>query len=347
MNSEYHQVSRYDYENIEMTKSRERNIFAISVIVFVLLAVLIVVLDWNQVHQIIGKTQWQLALTALLFTIISYFCLSFGYVLVNKVFGIGIGWWELFKVGIVSSTLNNILGFAGAAGHSLRIQLVKGKGIDAGEVMAASIFHSYLNNVMLLLMLALGLITLLFSHIVYGGSAVGLGLIAAILVVSIIVSTAIIFIPWLKSRLLHFIKTMWHFFTHRDITQFLIDLDHSLTRGLITLKSRSWELALFMGMMVGVWAFQTGALWFCFGALGNAPGLGVLLSGFGIGLSAGNLSFVPGGMGVQEASMAGIYALLGMSFTQVALVAILFRVVYDFVPFFISLPFYVRLIRRV
>jgi len=48
--------------------------------------------------------------------------------------------WELFEVGIVSSALNNILGFAGAAGHSLRVQLVKGKEIDAGEVLAASNF---------------------------------------------------------------------------------------------------------------------------------------------------------------------------------------------------------------
>jgi uncharacterized protein (TIRG00374 family) len=72
----------------------------------------------------------------------------------------------------------------------------------------------------------------------------------------------------------------------------------------------------------------------------------VLLSGFGIGLSAGNLSFIPGGLGVQEASMAGIYALLGMSFAQAALVAILFRVVSDFIPFFISLPFYERLLQK-
>lgn len=120
-----------------MTKSRQRKIIALTVVVFVLLAVLIVVLDWNEVHQIIGKAQWQLTLVALLFTIISYFCLSFGYVLVNRVFGIGIGWGKLFEVGIVSNTLNNILGFLGAAGHSLRVVLLKRRGIDAGEVLAA------------------------------------------------------------------------------------------------------------------------------------------------------------------------------------------------------------------
>ena len=329
-----------------MTNSRQRKIVVLTVIVSVLLAVLMVVLDWDQVHDIIGKAQWQLALVALLFTIISYFCLSFGYVLANRVFGIRTGWWELFEVGIVSSTLNSILGFAGAAGHSLRVQLVKGKEIDAGEVLAASIFHSYLNNVMLPLLLALGLITLVVSHTVYGGSAVGLGLISGLLVVSLIVSTAIIFVPWLKSRLLHFTTTVWHLFTHRDITPFLTHLDHGLTRGLINLKGRPWELTLLMGMMAGEWAFQAVVIWYCFGALGSAPGLGVLLSGFAIGLFVGNLSWVPGGLGVQEASMAGIYALLGMPFAQAALVAILFRVVFDLVPFFISLPFYARIMRR-
>jgi uncharacterized protein (TIRG00374 family) len=329
-----------------MANSRQRKITAISFIVFVLLAVLIVVLDWNQIHQIIGKAHWQLTLVSLIFTIISYFCLSFGYVLVTRVFGIGIGWWKLLEVGIVSSTLNNLLGFAGAAGHSLRVELIKGKEIDAGEVLAASIFHSYLNNVMLLLLLAMGLVTLLASHIVYGGRAVGLGLISAFLVVSLIVSTVIIFMPWLKSRSMHFAKIVWYLFTHRDITPFLTDLDHSLTRGLVSLKGRPRELTLLLAMIAGVWAFQAVALWFCFRALGNAPSLVVLLSGFGIGLSAGNISWVPGGLGVQEASMAGIYALLGMSFTQAALAAILFRVVYDFVPFFLSLPIYVRLTRR-
>ena len=212
---------------IEITESRQRKIIAISVIVFVLLAALIVFLDWNQIHQIMGKAHWPLALVALLFIIISYCCLSFGYVLVTRVFGIKMGWWKLFEVGVVSTTLNNILGFMGAAGHSLRVELIKGPEIDAGEVLAASIFHSYLNNVMLLVMLALGLIALLVSRTVYGGSAVGLWLIAAVLVVSLVASTAIIFVPQFKSRLFHLIETIWHFFTHHDITPFLNDFDHA------------------------------------------------------------------------------------------------------------------------
>jgi uncharacterized protein (TIRG00374 family) len=330
---------------LNMTNSRQTIIIGITVLVFVLLAVLIVFLDWNEVRQITGKAEWWFTIAALLLTGISYSCLSAGYVVVSRVFGIGTGWWELFEVGLVSSALNNMLGFAGAAGHSLRVQLIRGKEIDAGQVLAASIFHSYLNNVMLLLLLAVGLLSLLFSHVVYGGSAIGLGLISVILVASLVVSTAIIFVPWLKSLLLQLTRVIVQIFSHRDITQFLRELDHALVQGLVTLRGRPLELTLLLGLMVSEWAFQAVALWFCFGALGNTPGTGVLLSGFGIGLSAGNLSTIPGGLGVQEASMAGTYALLGIPFAQAALVAILFRVVYDFIPFFISLPLYTRLIR--
>ncbi len=94
------------------------------------------------------------------------------------------------------------------------------------------------------------------------------------------------------------------------------------------------------------WAAAVIALGFCFNALGQVPSIGVLITGFVIGLIAGVLSMVPGGFGVQEASMAGIYALLGVPFEQALLAAILFRGVYYLVPYGFSLTFYGRLLRR-
>jgi uncharacterized protein (TIRG00374 family) len=331
---------------MKLGKSRQQRVIALTIAAFALLAVLLVALDWNEVHQIVGKAEWQLTLVALLFTVISYFCLSFRYVLVNRVFGIRIGWRELFEVGFVSSTLNNILAFLGAAGHSLRLALIRRRGVASGEILAASIFHSYVNNVLMLILLAVGLIWLLVGHTVYGGGAISLALIAGMLVLSLIVATAMILVGQIRLGVLRMFNAIWHFVTHRDIRPFLTDLNNALTNGVAALRGRPSALTLLLGLMVGDWAFAAVTLWFCFGAFGHAPSLGVLLSGFGIGISAGNLSMVPGGLGVQEASMAGVYALLGTSFAQAVLAAILFRVVYDFVPFFISLPLYGRLMRK-
>ena len=54
---------------------------------------------------------------------------------------------------------------------------------------------------------------------------------------------------------------------------------------------------------------------------------------------------VPGGMGVQEGSMAGVYGLLGVPFEQAVLVSLVFRVVYSVIPFGVSLSLYYRALR--
>lgn len=63
--------------------------------------------------------------------------------------------------------------------------------------------------------------------------------------------------------------------------------------------------------------------------------------------TAGALSVIPGGLAVEEGSMSGIYALLGVPLAQAVLAAILFRVIYYFTPLFISLGFNWRMLRLV
>jgi uncharacterized protein (TIRG00374 family) len=94
------------------------------------------------------------------------------------------------------------------------------------------------------------------------------------------------------------------------------------------------------------WASTVAALWFCFDALGDPVDIGTLTTRFAVGISAGFISFVPGGLGVQEGSMAGIYALFGVPIETAVLAAVLFRIVYYFIRFVDSLGFYHRLLRQ-
>jgi uncharacterized membrane protein YbhN (UPF0104 family) len=68
--------------------------------------------------------------------------------------------------------------------------------------------------------------------------------------------------------------------------------------------------------------------------------LGSLITGFNFGITLTAISFIPGDMGVQEASIAGILAIFGVPFSQGVLGVILFRVLYYFVPFILNLGFY-------
>jgi uncharacterized protein (TIRG00374 family) len=324
---------------------RRQRITALAVIVVVLVCVLLIVLDWREVRELMSKADWELTLIALLFTAISYFCLSYGFVTVNRVFGIGMAWRELLEIGFVSTALANVTGLGGAAGHSLRLVVMQRRGVTSGNILAASIFHSYLYGVAMFSLLPLGLIYLIVSHPLSEGVATGLIFATAMLVLAIIIATAIVFVSPIRSVVLRILNRLWHLFKHRNSISFLSDLNTTMTRGAATIRSRPLALALPLGLMIANWVFTVASLWFCFDAIGNPLDLGVLVIGFAIGISAGALSMVPGGFGVQEASMAGMYALFGVSFTQAFLAAVLFRVVSDFIPFVVSLGLYRRVMR--
>jgi len=313
------------------------------VLALILLAVLLIVLDWNQVRQIIHKANFEFTFLALVFTLLSYIFLSFSYAVVNRAFGIRVRWRTNLAVGFVSSTLNNILAFMGAAGHSLRLVLMKREGISSGEILAASIFHSYLNNIMMFFLMPIALLWIVLGGLVSGGAAVSLSITAGVFIFFLGIGTAILFVSRLRAVVLKLIHILWKFVTRRSIGGLLNEFDMAMRKGVVAVRGRRFVFAFLL--MAGDWACSVVVLFFCFVALGGAPAWGIVLAGFGFGISAGNASMIPGGLGVQEASMAGVCAALGKSFAQAVLAAILFRVVYDFLPFLVSLVFYRRLIR--
>ena len=55
------------------------------------------------------------------------------------------------------------------------------------------------------------------------------------------------------------------------------------------------------------------------------------------------VSMIPGGLGIVEGSMAGIFYLFGVPLEQATLASVLFRVIYYLVPFALSALFARRL----
>ncbi|MFZ0035734.1 MAG: flippase-like domain-containing protein, partial [Sedimentisphaerales bacterium] len=200
--------------------------------------------------------------------------------------------------------------------------------------------------VMMLVFPVIGLIWVLIGHYVHGGTATIFAILTVILTFVIAIATTMMFNYRIRSRVLRVVNGAWHFITRRSIEQFITELDNALNNGVTALRNNRPAFIYLMVLMTAYWALAAAALWFCFFALGRSPNIGILFCGFGIGIVAGNLSLIPGGLGVQEASLAGVFALLGTPFAEAALASILFRVVYDFIPFFLSLLLYSRLIRK-
>ncbi|MBI4301804.1 MAG: flippase-like domain-containing protein [Chloroflexi bacterium] len=313
--------------------------------ILAVVGVLVIALDWHQVRRVASEANWKLAPMVLLFTVISYACLSYRFTIMNRIFGIPMSQRDLTEIGFVSITLNHILSL-GAAGYSLRILVMKRSGLAVGDILAASLFDSYLNNLALFLLFPVGLVHLLLSQPLSRGEATGAVLAAVIAILGILIAAAVLVSQPIRLVILRLIAKVWRSLTHHEIPPALGNLDATLARGMAVIRGRPLVLALPLGLIVADWASSIIALGFCFDALGNPISPGVLLTGFVVGVTLGMISMIPGGLGVQDGSMAGIYALLGVPLEQTVLAAALFRIIYYFIPFFVSLGFYRRLVHQ-
>lgn len=329
------------------SKSREQRTIIIAVSLLALLGVVTVALDWGQVHQALAQADWRLVPAALLFSALSYACLAYGFVVISRLFGVKGSQRDLLEIGFVSFALGHLVTTGGVAGYSLRMLLIKKRGMPVKEVVVASLFHSTLNNLFLFALVPIGLVFLLLNRpLASKGEAISVSLVAGLLFVLVILVVLVVFSGSFRGVVLRPVGKAVRRISHRDVERQLEDFNVTLTRGVDAIREHRLAFALPLALVVGDWASSIAVLGFCFDALGNPVGPGVLLTGFAVGVAVGLLSMIPGGLGAQEGSMAAIYALLGVPFGQAVLAAILFRAIYYFVPFLGSLGFYWRLMRE-
>lgn len=327
-------------------KIGRQQVSIIIIVAVLLIGAAVIAFDWQEARRLIGEANWFLTVLALLFTAISYFLLCSAFVAISKLFEIDVSRLRLFEIGFVSIALDNILALSGAGGLSLRIVLMRPYGVKISRVITASIYQSYFDGLVLLILLLIGLVYLVLSHTVQGGVAIGTLFSAGIMMAFIILATVSIFVTRIRSSIMRALNQISKFVAHKDIMPYLNTFDNSLTFGNAAARNKPLVIVAIFGLIVAYWVFMLVVLWFCFYALGGPVKLDILITGFTIGISAGNISMVPGGFGVQEASMAGIYALMGISLTKALLAVILFRVCYDIIPYIASWSLYRSILRQ-
>jgi glycosyltransferase 2 family protein len=317
----------------------------IMVAVFIIAGVLIIALDWGNMRQVIGKANWPVISFALLFTAVSYVSLSAGLTVVFRTFGIQLGIRYLMAVGFVSNVVTYLFNVGGVTGLSLQFIIVKKRGLATEDILAASLFQLVFSSLMLIAILPVGFFNLLGNHPGSRGGDLAIAIAAGVLTLLLIAAGVIVFAAAVRSAVMRFASRIVRTVIHREIGKQVTDFDTAMSRGLALMRRRPAAFIALIILVILDWAGTITALWFCFRALGTTVNVGTLITGFSLGITAGFISLIPGGLGVQEGSMAGIYALLGIPLSTAILAAILFRIVYYFIPFLVSLGFYRRLLR--
>jgi uncharacterized protein (TIRG00374 family) len=325
-------------------RQSHQRLIIIAIGLMILVGAIIIFLDRDQVMQLPGKADWNYLGIALGFIAVCYLFESLSTVVMLRVFGVRLDKFYLLRLGLVSTVLSNLIALP--ASLALRLLVLGRHGVAQSQTVGSSLLLTYFKNLAFYALIPVGLVYIIFSYpLAFGGVAI-MVLIIVILVIAIAVATVIIFNERVRTFVLRTLGRIWHFLTHRNIETPLSNFGIAVSQGIIQLNQNRKFGLLLAGLVIGDVAAMITAMFFCFKALGILVHLGVLITGFNFGITLTVISFIPGDMGVQEASIAGILAIFGVPFSQGVLGAILFRVLYYFVPFVFSLGFYWSLLRE-
>lgn len=332
-------------DSLAGSKSTRQRIALGFIIASVIAGIVLAILDWEKFLPVLQQADWKLIPAALLLTLVSYTCVSYAFALVSRMLGIAMRPNELAEVAFVSTILNHVLTTGGVAGYSVRYLLMHRRGVSLKDVLAASLLHFYLTSLDMLTMLPIGFLYLLLNATLPQGVTALLGLMTLFMTAVAVLATLVIFHESWRTRLGSILERLAHKLLRWDLHEQLARFDATLSRGVAAMRREPLTVLAVMALTWIDWFSSVIVVYLCFDAFGAPVKLGVILSGYVIGVMAGVLSMVPGGFGVQEGSMAGVFVLLGASFEQSILASILFRGIFFLIPYGVSLGFYGRLLR--
>ncbi len=319
---------------------------AVIIIAIIIVGLALVISNWQDMRRVLLEADWRYLLPVVLFTFLSYSFYSYAYAYVAQQLGIRMGKRELSEICFISTIVNHVLTTGGVVGYSLRYLLMRMYRVSLKDVLTSSFLHYYLTSLDMLTFLPLSFIFLLSHAAVPRSVAIALGVMTILFGAVLFLTTGLVIFPSRRRPFIALLGRLGTRLLHRDYDAWLTQLDESLTRGTEVIRQKPLKLVWIMSLTLLDFSCSIIALGFVFEALGPPVEAGVLVSGYVIGIMAGLLSMVPGGLGIQEGSMAGIYALMGVRLQQAILAAILFRLLYDLLPYFLILPFANRLVRR-
>jgi uncharacterized protein (TIRG00374 family) len=331
---------------MEVPKPPHSRLVTALIISILVIGVVLLALDWQNIHQVLLEADWRFIPLVFLFTVLSYTFYSLAYGLVARLLGIKMRLPELAEACFISTVVNHVLTSGGVVGYSLRYLLMKMYNVTLNEVLTSSFLHYYLTSLDMLTILPLSFTYLMINASVPHGVAIALGIMTVVFALVLVLITALVIFPSRRRPIINLIATLVNKLLKRDIHIWLSQFDETMTHGTEVIRRKPLSLLWIMLLTLLDFISSITALGFVFEALGPGVKAGALVSGYVIGIMAGLLSMVPGGFGIQEGSMAGIYALLGVHFEQAVLAVVLFRLLYYLVPYFLILPFYRRLLRK-
>lgn len=314
------------------------------ILAILLLGIFLILLDGKKILAALQAADWRVIPAALFFTAVSYLCVSYTYTMLAYLWGIQMSRRDLTVICFVTSALNHVVRSGGAAGYTVRYLLMNRQGVKFNEVFSSSLMHYYLTSLDMLLMMPIALIYLILNVAIPARLTLVLVFLTMFVLLIALLATMLVFSKGLRQNLVQIAVKLGKITLRRDFTKTLRSLNNRFSQGVIILQRNTRQVIVLMGLTFVDWTASVIVLGICFSAFGINLSPGATISIYMIGIMAGVISAIPGGIGVQEGSIVAIAMLFGVGFEPAILAALLFRLIYYFVPYVCSLPCYRRLL---
>jgi uncharacterized protein (TIRG00374 family) len=276
----------------------------------------------------------------------SYAIMARSYQGIAQAAGAQVPFWDMLKITFVANTVNYLVSTGGLSGFAVRMYFFIRRAIPSGTAVIISLVQTFITNTVLLLFVVAGFAYLLSAHELHGYALATLAVLLFLFVLAAGLAVLLLLHRGLRRRTLFVLAesvhwVLYRFFPrHKPARVRIWRFQRNLNRGIEFLLARKRRMAAPTFWIVIDWIVTLLILYSAFLAVGYPIPLTFVVVGFAVGIVLSLVSFVPGGLGVMEGSMAAIFASLSVPFETAVVAVLIFRVAYYLVPMIISVFFF-------
>ena len=293
--------------------------------------------DFKKSWEVLRQMSLALLGLAVLFQIGRYVASGFMLQSLVQLAGGKLKLWRSISIGLASTSVGLVA--AGAVGSMVALyNWLLPTGVDKQGAGLTAVLKTVFTDGLIFVLSVISLIYLLLAHDLTGVQIAGY---TAVLLLLLVVGGGLIWgiaHPDVLQKQLNQMLAVWAKLRRKPVDA--QTADHLVRQSVAiadVLRAGGWQRPLLGATLRTV--FDVLTLYALFVAAKHPVGVGVLLVGYGLPLLLGKMSFLPGGVGVVEASMTAVYTSFGVS-TEVSVVVIL---AYRFISFWLPILFGVPL----
>ncbi|HVN84941.1 MAG TPA: flippase-like domain-containing protein [Candidatus Binatia bacterium] len=310
------------------------------------LAAMFAFTDVREIGHVISQADpWLLAIP-LACTIASYIVMALSYQGIAHAAGAVVPFREMLKITFVANTANYLVATGGLSGFALRLYFFTRRAIPSGTAVVISLAQGYITNVTLLAFVLFGFGYLVTFHNLSGWALVATSILLALFSATAVVTLLLLGHRRLRRRTLFILANTTHWLLHHLMPRRkpgrmrIWRFQRNLNRGIEFMLARKTHMVMPTLYIFVDWIVTLAILDGAFVALRYNIPFNFVVVGFAIGVTLSLISFIPGGLGIMEGSMAAVFASLGVPFETAVVAVLIFRVAYYVLPLVISLFFF-------